>query len=84
MERMKKTLMMALLAGCLCAVAPSTAQAQVASDRSANNQERYDDDNDADYGWIGLLGLVGLAGLMKKSREVRDTRYENQPATRSY
>jgi hypothetical protein len=28
-------------------------------------------DNDHDYGWIGLLGLAGLAGLLRK-RDVPD------------
>jgi MYXO-CTERM domain-containing protein len=27
------------------------------------------DDNDTDWGWLGLLGLVGLAGLKKRNRE---------------
>lgn len=26
-------------------------------------------DDDMDWGWLGLLGLVGLAGLRKRSRE---------------
>ncbi|MFC5650742.1 WGxxGxxG family protein [Paenibacillus solisilvae] len=27
------------------------------------------DDNDFDWGWLGLLGLIGLAGLRSKDRE---------------
>ncbi|CAN7746659.1 WGxxGxxG family protein [Paenibacillus sp. LjRoot56] len=27
------------------------------------------DDNDTNWGWLGLLGLVGLAGLKKRNRE---------------
>lgn len=27
------------------------------------------DDNDMDWGWLGLLGLVGLAGLRRKNPE---------------
>ncbi len=27
-----------------------------------------EEDNDTDYGWIGLLGLLGLAGLMRRNR----------------
>ena len=27
------------------------------------------DDNDIDWGWLGLLGLIGLAGLRSKGRE---------------
>jgi hypothetical protein len=29
-------------------------------------QATRDDDDDMDWGWIGLLGLIGLAGLMKR------------------
>jgi len=28
------------------------------------------DDDDTDWGWIGLLGLAGLAGLLPKKRDV--------------
>ncbi|GFN33042.1 WGxxGxxG family protein [Paenibacillus xylaniclasticus] len=27
------------------------------------------DDNDFDWGWLGLLGLIGLAGMRGRSRE---------------
>jgi hypothetical protein len=27
------------------------------------------DDNDMDWGWLGLLGLIGLAGLFNRNRE---------------
>ncbi|HEY9668997.1 MAG TPA: WGxxGxxG family protein [Coleofasciculaceae cyanobacterium] len=27
-----------------------------------------EDDNDTDWGWLGLLGLLGLAGLLGKKR----------------
>jgi MYXO-CTERM domain-containing protein len=28
------------------------------------------DDDDMDWGWIGLLGLIGLAGLMRRREPV--------------
>jgi hypothetical protein len=31
-------------------------------------------DNDTDWGWLGLLGLIGLAGLMGRGRERRDVK----------
>ena len=31
-----------------------------------------DDDDGADYGWIGLLGLAGLAGLAGRKRHDHD------------
>lgn len=32
------------------------------------NRSTYDD-NDRDWGWLGLLGLAGLAGLMRRREE---------------
>jgi MYXO-CTERM domain-containing protein len=32
------------------------------------------DDDDMDWGWIGLLGLIGLAGLMRRREPVVTTR----------
>ncbi|WP_127530348.1 WGxxGxxG family protein [Paenibacillus kobensis] len=42
---------------------------------SYNNEGNYrtralaNDDNDFDWGWLGLLGLIGLAGMRSRSRE---------------
>ncbi|WP_308635257.1 WGxxGxxG family protein [Paenibacillus silvisoli] len=33
-----------------------------------------DNDNDMDWGWLGLLGLIGLAGLRSRNREHGDAR----------
>ena len=30
---------------------------------------RTEDDNNFDWGWLGLLGLIGLAGLAGKKRQ---------------
>jgi hypothetical protein len=43
-------------------------------DARRSNTERYDDDRDTNYSWIGLLGLLGLAGLYKRSRDERNVR----------
>jgi MYXO-CTERM domain-containing protein len=32
------------------------------------------DDDEMDWGWIGLLGLIGLAGLMRRREPVITTR----------
>lgn len=32
----------------------------------------YEDDNDFDWGWLGLIGLLGLAGLAGKSKSRRN------------
>jgi MYXO-CTERM domain-containing protein len=38
------------------------------------------DDNDTDWGWLGLLGLAGLMGLKRREPVVhRDTRPANAP-----
>ena len=36
------------------------------------------DDNERDYGWIGLLGLAGLLGLRKKHEEHRPNNLSQQ------
>lgn len=46
---------------------------------------RVVEEDDTDWGWIGLLGLLGLAGLIPKKRSievkgVRDAN-ENRPAS---
>lgn len=40
-------------------------------------------DNDTDWGWLGLLGLLGLAGLVPKKRavEVQDNRTVREDRT---
>lgn len=42
-------------------------------------------DNDTDWGWLGLLGLAGLAGLIPKKRavEVHDNRTVRDDRTTS-
>ncbi|MCQ6558708.1 WGxxGxxG family protein [Paenibacillus mendelii] len=35
-----------------------------------NNYRAYaNNDNDIDWGWLGLLGLIGLAGMRGRNRE---------------
>jgi len=43
--------------------------------RTTATRTDVDDDNDTDYGWIGLLGLAGLLGLRRRAPDVvvRDT-----------
>lgn len=44
---------------------PSVAGAQGVPDQGID-QRPMDDDNDTDWGWIGLLGLAGLLGLRRR------------------
>ena len=51
----------------------------------ADNADRVvvdDDDNDFDYGWIGLLGLLGLAGLKRREVHTTHTTHTNNPNIR--
>jgi MYXO-CTERM domain-containing protein len=45
------------------------------------NEARNEDDDDSDYGWIGLIGLAGLAGLLRRDNNKRtvhtDTGYRS-------
>ena len=72
----------ALAISASCAM-PVMAQS-TAADTSANNAattttttERVED-NDRDFGWIGLLGLAGLLGLRRKPEEHRTTNLSQQ------
>ncbi len=49
------------------------------TDSSMSNVNR--EDNNSDWGWLGLLGLAGLAGLRRPKHETVDHRYE--PTTAS-
>ena len=52
-------------------------------DRSETPRVVVREDDDTDWGWLGLLGLLGLAGLIPKKRrvEVQEFRDTNRPAT---
>ncbi|HEX7174064.1 MAG TPA: WGxxGxxG family protein [Pyrinomonadaceae bacterium] len=40
----------------------------VTTNRADDNRRVARDDDDRDWGWLGLLGLAGLLGLMPKKR----------------
>lgn len=76
---MKRNLMPGLIAGLLTFGAvtvpfalSASAQTQApGSTDTTGTQTQTDvaDDNDADWGWLGLLGLFGLAGLARKRQD---------------
>lgn len=52
------------------AALPSVAVAQV---QDPVTQRMPDNNNDTDWGWIGLLGLAGLLGLRRREPDRIDT-----------
>lgn len=52
------------------AFAQTANQANVNATGSENRVMARDDDDDTNWGWVGLLGLAGLLGLLPKKREV--------------
>ena len=57
----------AAMPGRATAQQPDTSGRQMASPNEANN------DNDRDWGWVGLLGLAGLLGLRRRNTEPVET-----------
>jgi MYXO-CTERM domain-containing protein len=48
------------------------------------DREDVYEDNDSDWGWLGLIGLAGLAGLAGKKRQTTTTTYQDSdPVTRA-
>lgn len=44
-----------------------------------NDMETRNDDDDTDWGWVGLIGLAGLLGLRRRDRV--DTDYNTRTGT---
>lgn len=61
---------------------PNTApnRTEVETDRRTGTEYRTQD-NDFDWGWLGLLGLIGLAGLARKREEPARYREPNEVGT---
>lgn len=64
---MKKLLSLFLV----CMLAFTFVQTTTFAAPNPNNTEVANEDDDFDWGWIGLLGLVGLMGL-RRNDERRD------------
>ncbi|PMB45568.1 hypothetical protein CEN39_27015 [Fischerella thermalis CCMEE 5201] len=58
---------------------PATAQVEPGVGEPSEHIEIYEDD-DFDWGWLGLIGLVGLFGLAGKSSRLLATAYR-EPST---
>lgn len=48
--------------------ATTTTRTENRDDRRDDRREVRGEDNDRDWGWLGLLGLAGLLGLMPRKR----------------
>lgn len=57
------------------------ASAQIDPGVGIEREGIYEDDNDFDWGWLGLIGLLGLAGLAGKSRRNNDATAYREPDT---
>lgn len=62
---------------------PASAQTDAAPDTTTTapnagvDNDAYENDNDFDWGWLGLLGLAGLAGLAGRKRHDDTVRYRD-------
>ena len=77
-----------MLALCLGVLASDmSAYAQTNTNTAATNANTtrtvVREDDDTDWGWIGLLGLAGLAGLIPKKRAVEVHDRDREPANRA-
>lgn len=65
------------------AIMPLTmpASAQVTEPDDIESEVEYEDNN-FDWGWLGLLGLIGLAGLAGKNRREPSAYRDPDPVSR--
>ncbi len=78
-----KTMKRLGLLGTVCVaivLSPAAVSAQGSPAGGTTTTTRVDD-NDPDYGWIGLAGLLGLLGL-KRNRDNDTTRRDNDVTRR--
>ena len=73
---LRKLLQGAALAASIAAApvaVPSVLSAQTPDPGVTQTDDMYDDDDDMDWGWVGLLGLAGLLGLRRRDHHVHHT-----------
>lgn len=71
------TLSMAVLPLTLPASAQNTTEPGVTTSPNTTTNTTTYEDNNFDWGWLGLLGLLGLAGLAGRGRREEATRYRD-------
>ncbi|WP_017318904.1 WGxxGxxG family protein [Mastigocladopsis repens] len=62
------------------ASAQTTTESGATTAPGTTTETRTADDNNFDWGWLGLLGLLGLAGLAGRKRNEEPTRYRDPNA----
>jgi MYXO-CTERM domain-containing protein len=71
-----------LLSIALCAVPVAAQTTQPAPEQPAAEPALTPaDDDDYDWGWLGLLGLLGLAGLIRRNEPAVVVRNRTEPET---
>lgn len=63
------------------AVAPLTFSASAQDTAPDGTTVITEEDNDSQWGWLGLLGLIGLAGLAGNKRHDEPTQYRDPGVT---
>ncbi|AFZ37158.1 hypothetical protein Sta7437_3660 [Stanieria cyanosphaera PCC 7437] len=77
--KLSKLLAASAIATSLAVVPMVSVQAQT---QVPPTQEGYvQEDNNFDWGWLGLLGLIGLAGLAGKNKRHNNTVYNDPTRT---
>ena len=71
------TLCLGVLASAMSAYAQTNTNTAATSANTPRTVVREDDDTD--WGWIGLLGLAGLAGLIPRKRAVEVHDRDREP-----
>jgi MYXO-CTERM domain-containing protein len=68
------------LTGAVPAFAQNNANSVRTEERRTETTRVVNQDDDTDWGWLGLLGLLGLTGLLPKKRsiEVKGVRDVNE------
>jgi hypothetical protein len=72
----------ALALGLLVAPLTLPASAQVGTGAEPEGIIYRTEDDDFDWGWLGLLGLIGLAGLAGGKKREEPTAYREPTSTR--
>ncbi|BAU66479.1 hypothetical protein STA3757_38840 [Stanieria sp. NIES-3757] len=80
-NKFSKLLAASAIATSLAVVPMVSVQAQTPGTPNQTQDGYVQEDNDFDWGWLGLLGLIGLAGLAGKNKRHDNTVYTDPSRT---